>query len=106
MEFTVVFSSNPEFTSIQFAPLFVERKTPLCEVPANNVLPIAAKQVTVTVSKPLSAYDQLIPLSVERKTLNSVAMKSFVPMTATQRIVDPVNSPLSASQFVPLSVET
>ena len=68
MDCTLLFV-RPELTSIQFAPLLVERLSPpIIVVPAKTELPLLAKELTIELDKSELIFVQLAPLFVERKT--------------------------------------
>src|SRR5262249_16244194 len=76
-------SASPWLTAVQLAPSSVERSTPSPLVPANNVVPLAAKAKTLRFVRPLWTAAQLAPASLERNTLTSDPPNRLVPLTAT-----------------------
>jgi hypothetical protein len=74
----------------QLVPLFVDKKTPLPEVPAKILLPLMAIVLIGTVVRPELIADQLVPLLVDRKTPPLlVPAKTVLPLTASAVILPP-----------------
>jgi hypothetical protein len=97
---------KPEFTAVQPAPLFVERKTPPPEVPANRFVPATINVITIVFVRPEFTAVQLEPLFVETKIPPpELAANKFVPATANAETLLYVRPDLTDVQFVPLFVE-
>lgn len=64
----IVVSGKPVLTADQLVPLLVERKTPSPQVPANNLVVDAVKELTYDdmVGNPALTSVQPVPLSVDR----------------------------------------
>ena len=58
----------PRPAALQLVPLFVERKTPPSQVPANRFAPETARDQIKGFVRPVLTAVQLVPLSVDKKT--------------------------------------